>query len=203
MAPNRTLFSCCFRTYFPFLFMSLRSTSTRSRLLLVLGSLLFAVLLGLTALGFDTPFNRMQFSGTSGEYLVTIVSGSALVQSLLLFGVGYGLYRMAQRPTLGAATLCVAVALVWGLSGRKVGVLLWPEGQVYIGWFSIRTEQFSLCVPTEDCETTTLHTIVTPLPFWRVRLANTHRQRIVFIGPVTWDPTLRMLRQAFGHPSKK
>lgn len=183
--------------------MNLRSTSTRSRILFLLGSVLFAVLLGLTALGLDTPFNRMAFSGTSGEYLMTIVSGSALVQSLLLFGVGCGLYRVVQRPTLRGATLLVAVALVWGLSGRKVGVLLWPEGRVYVGWFGIRTEQFSLCVPTEDCEATTLQTIVTPLPFWRVCLANMHRQRIVFVGPVTWDPTLRMLRQAFGPPSKK
>jgi hypothetical protein len=183
--------------------MSLRSTSTRSRILLMLGSILFALLLGLTALGLDTPFNRMQFSGTSGEYMMIIVSGSALVQTLLLFGIGYGLYHVGQRPTLRAATLFVAVALVWVLSGRKVGVLRWPEGRVYVGWFSIRTEQFSLCVPTEDCEATTLHTIVTPLPFWRVRLANAHSQRIVFIGPVTWDPTLRMLRQAFGPPSKK
>lgn len=183
--------------------MSLRSTSTRSRSLFLLGSVLFAVLLGFTALGLDTPLNRMQFSGTSGEYLMTIGSGSVLVQSLLLFGVGYGLYRVAQRPTLGAATLFVAVALVWGLSGRKVGVLRWPEWRVYVGWFGVRTDHFSLCVPTEDCEATTLQTIVTPLPFWRVRLANAHSQRIVFIGPVTWGPTLRMLRQSFGPPTDR
>lgn len=171
-------------------------------LLLAVGAL-FALMLGLSALGLDIPINRMAFSGTSGEYMMTIVSGSAVVQGLLLLGAGYGLYRVAQRPALGWVGLFVAMALFWCLSGRKVGVLLSPEARVYVGWFVVQTDQFSMCVPTEDCEGTTLHTTVTPLPFWRVRLANAHGQHILFIGPVTWDPTLRMLRQAFGPPAER
>lgn len=175
----------------------------RSRAPLLAGGGLFALMLGLTVCGLDTPLNRMAFSGTSGEYMMTIVSGLVAVQGLLLFGAGYGLYRLAQRPAPSGAVMFAAVALVWGLSGRKVGVLPWPEGRVYAGWFNVQTDQFSVCVPTEDCETTALHTRVTPLPWWRVRLANAHGQRVLFIGPVTWGPTLRMLRQEFGPLPKR
>lgn len=175
----------------------------RSRALRLAGSILFALMLGLTACGLDTSLNRFVFSGSSGEYMMRIVSGSVGVQGLLLLGVGYGLYRAAQRPTVGWTALVVIVALCWGLSGRKVGVALWDEGRVYAGWFNIQTDQFALCSPTEDCETTILHTSITPLPFWRVRLANAHGQRVIFIGPVTWEPTLRMLREVFSPPAKK
>jgi hypothetical protein len=175
----------------------------RSRALRLAGGTLFVIMLGLTACGLDTSVNRFAFSRTSGEYMMSIVSGSAVVQGLLLLGVGYGLYRVAQRSTSGWTALVVIVALCWGLSGRKVGVALWDEGRVYMGWFCIQTDQFTLCSPTEDCETALLHTSVTPLPFWRVRLANAHGQRSFFIGPVTWTPTLRMLRQAFGPSAEK
>jgi hypothetical protein len=170
----------------------------RSRALRLAGSALFVVMLGLTACGLDTSVNRFAFARTSGEYMMSIVSGSAVMQGLLLLGVGYGLYRVAQRATMSWTALVVLLALCWGLSGRKVGVALWDEGRVYTGWFCIQTDQFVLCSPTEDCETALLHTRVTPLPFWRVRLANAHGQRSFFIGPVTWVPTLRMLRNAFG-----
>jgi len=176
--------------------------SLRFRALSLAGGILFALMLGLTVCGLDTPLNRMAFSGTSGEYMMTIVSGSVMMQGLLLLGAGYGLYRFVQRPAFRWAGLFVSLALCWGLSGRKVGVLLWPEGRVYVGWFNIQTDQFTMCTPTQDCETTTLHTVVWPLSFWRVRIINSHSQHDLFIGPVTWDPTLRMLRQAFGPPSK-
>ena len=175
----------------------------RSRALRLAGGTLFVGMLGLTACGLDTSLNRFAFSGTSGEYMLRIVSGSAIVQGLLLLGVGVGLYRVAQRATSGWTALVVLVALWWGLSGRKVGLALWDEGRVYTGWFCLQTDQFTLCGPTQDCETTLLHTSVTPLPFWRVRLANAHGQRSFFIGPVTWAPTLRLLRNAFGPPTEK
>lgn len=174
----------------------------RSRALRLVGGILFAIMLGLTACGLDTSVNRFAFARTSGEYMLRIVSGSAVVQGLLLLGVGYGLYRVVQCFTSGWTVLVVLVALCWGLSGRKVGVAPW-DGRVYTGWFCIQTDQFVLCSSTEDCETTLLYTSVTPLPFWRVRLANAHSQRSFFIGPVTWGPTLRMLHEAFGPPTEK
>jgi hypothetical protein len=176
--------------------------SFRFRPLPLAGGLLFALMMGLTACGLDTPLNRMAFSGTSAEYMMTIVSGSAVLQGLLLLGTGYGIYRFVQRPAVGWAGLVLSLAFCWCLSGRKVGVLLWPKGRVYVGWFNIQTEQFSLCTPTEDCETTTLHTVIIPLSFWRVRILNAHSQYDLFIGPVTWAPTLCMLHQTFGPPTK-
>jgi hypothetical protein len=163
----------------------------RSRALRLAGGTLFALMLGLTTCGLDTPLNRFAFSGTSGDYMMSIISGSAVVQGLLLLGMGYGIYRIAQRPTFSWTVLVVLIALGWGLSGRKIGVAFWDEGRVTTGWFCIRTDQFILCSPTEDCETTLLYTSVIPLPFWRVRLANAYVQRNFFIGPVTWYPTLR------------
>jgi hypothetical protein len=79
----------------------------RSRALRLAGGALFVIMLGLTACGLDTSLNRFAFSGTSGEYMMSIVSGSAVVQGLLLLGVGYGLYRVAQRSTFGRTTLVV------------------------------------------------------------------------------------------------
>lgn len=175
----------------------------RSRALRLAGSTLFALMLGLTACGLDTSLNRFVFALYSGADMMHIVSGSAGVQGLLLLGVGYGLYQVTQRPTAAWTALVVLAALCWGLSGRKVGVALWNEGRVYTGWFNIQTDQFALCSPAEDCETTILHTSITPLPFWRVRLANAHGQRSFFIGPVTWGPTLRMLREAVSSPTEK
>lgn len=174
--------------------------SPRSRALRLVGGTLFTLMLGLTACGLDTSLNRFAFTRSSGEYMMRIVSGSASVQALLLLGVGVGLYRVTQRPTSGGTAWVMLLALYWGLSGRKVGVALWDEGRVYAGWFSLQTDQFALCDPTQDCETTIVHTSVTPLSFWRVRLANAHMQRTVFIGPLTWAPTLRMLREEFGPP---
>jgi hypothetical protein len=174
----------------------------RSRALSLAGGTLFALMLGLTACGLDTADNRFLFAGSSGGYMMRLVSGSAVVQGLLLLGVGYALYRVAQRPTIGWTALLVLMALGWGLSGRKVGVAPWDEGRVYIGWFNIQTDQFALCSPPHDCETTLVHTSVTPLSFWRVRLVNAQRQHSLFIGPFTWDQTLSMLRAEFGPPAQ-
>lgn len=175
----------------------------RSRTLRLAGGILFTLMLGLTACGLDTSLNRFVFSGSSGEYMMRIVSGSAVGQGLLLLGTGYGLYRVGQRPTVGWTALVVLAALSWGLSGRKIGVALWDEGRVYVGWFNIQTDQFTLCSPTEDCETTLVHTSVTLLPFWRVRLANAHSQRSFFIGPIAWNPTMRMLGETFNPAAKQ
>ena len=174
-----------------------------SHTLRLAGGTLFALMLELTACGFDTSLNRLVFTGSSGEYMMHIVSGSAGVQSLLLLGIGCGLYRLGQRPTIGWTALIVLAALCWGLSGRKVGVAPWDEGRVYTGWFNFQTDQFALCSPTEDCETTIVHTSVIPLSFWRVRLATARSQHSFFIGPITWAPTLRMLREAYSPPAKK
>lgn len=174
----------------------------RSRALRVTAGALFTLMLGLTACELDTSLSRFVFAG-SGEYMTRIVSGTVVGQGLFLLGAGYGLYRVAQRPTLGWVGLTVLLALGWGLSGRKVGVALWDEGRVYAGWFSIQTRQFTLCGPTQDCEITITRTSVTPLPFWRVRLANTQGEHSLFIGPLAWDPTLRMLREELEPPAKQ
>ena len=165
----------------------------------VTAATVFAAMVLLTVLGLDTPFNRFAFTQTSAEYMMTIVSGSAVLQGLLLCGAGYCLFRVVRGPFPRWAVLFSAVALAWGLSGRKVGVLF-GEGRVYAGWFCVQTTQFSLCLPPEDCEATIYRVTVTPLPYWRIRLSTTHQQRVLFVGPVNWHRTRSMLQQTFSSP---
>ena len=159
----------------------------------------FGAMLLLTVLGLDIPFNRFVFARTSAEYMMTIVSGLAVLQVLLLFGGGYCLFRAVRGPFPQWGVLFVALAVAWALSGRKVGVLF-SEGRVYAGWFQVQTTQFSLCVPQDDCEATIYRVTVTPLSYWRVRLSTTHSQRVLFVGPVNWHRTLVMLQQTFSPP---
>ena len=165
----------------------------------VTAATVFGAMVLLTILGLDTPFNRFAFAQTSAEYMMTIVSGSAVLQGLLLCGVGYCLFRLVRGPFPWWALLFSALALAWSLSGRKVGVLF-SEGRVYAGWFGVQTTQFSLCVPPADCETTIYRVTVTPLSYWRVRLSTAHQQRVLFVGPVNWQRTLSMLQQTFSPP---
>ena len=165
----------------------------------VMAATVFGTMLLLTVLGLDTSMNRFEFARTSAEYMMTIVSGPAVLQGLLLFAAGYCLFRLIRGPFTPWAGLFLAVALAWGLSGRKVGVLF-SEGRVYAGWFHVQMNRFSLCVPEEDCETTIYRVTVTPLSYWRVRLSTAHTQRVLFVGPVNWHRTLAMLQQTFSPP---
>ena len=161
--------------------------------------IVFSSMLLVTVLGQDIPINRFVFARTSAEYMMPIVSGPVVLQGLLLCGAGYCLFRSVRGSFPQWAVLFLAVALAWGLSGRKVGVLF-SEGRVYAGWFHVQTAQFSLCVPQEDCETAIYRVTITPLSYWRDRLSTVHNQRVLFVGPVNWHRTLAMLQQTFSSP---
>jgi hypothetical protein len=133
-------------------------------------------MLGLTVCGLNTPLNRFVFSRNSTEYMMRIVSGSAVMQGLLLLGVWTLPGCPTPQPWLGRAS--GASNSVLGPKWAKGGGDALARG-AGVHWVVPHANRpvCAVCSNGRLQNDYAAHN-ATSLSFWRVRLTNAHGQHI-------------------------
>jgi len=147
-----------------------------------------------------SPERNFLFAGvSSADYMLELASMPMAVPTIFLFCFGLlTLYYFKRAKKIKLVFLTV-ILLLWFLSGRTIGTILWPEGTIITGWFYIRFDKFIICNNDGDCETTiSYHTKTEELSFWRVRVKNKNTDRVIFVGPFIWSRTLKLFNEQLG-----
>lgn len=130
------------------------------------------------------------------NYLMDLVSGSLLFQILFVVIFNLILIVNRKRNIKSAYVLLLLLLLLWGVNGRTIA--LFPDGRINSGWFYIPTYSINLCKDEDDCERVVYYeTEIEKLPLWNVRVKNRNVDIIIFVGPLVWTKTLKLMENKF------
>jgi hypothetical protein len=155
------------------------------------------LLLMIAATSLDYFFKHSLVGGSidSMENIVTVPVIFPTVLIMIFFWLLYWYFKSPNNIKLVSLLICI---FLWVSSGRMISIITWPDGRVNTGWFNIPTNQFYLCNPQADCETTVSYKTKTEnLFFWRIRVKNENIDKVVFVGPFLWNKTLRLFSDKF------
>jgi hypothetical protein len=165
---------------------------------LAVSILLFILMALLTANGY-TATNTYFFAGGSMASLMSVAALPAAVPTTLLAIFGVLLYFYLRRDKRIKLAYLAVVMVLWFLSGRTIGTILYPNGQVVTGWFYIATDKFLVCNQKTDCETTIgYRTKTESLSLWRIHIKNDSTDKEIFVGPFLWHRTVHLFGSNFG-----
>jgi hypothetical protein len=142
---------------------------------------------------------KILFTRESADYLSSI-SEVNHVFSVLFFIVYICVGVLIIRKSNYKKILILSLALIlWLISGRVVAIKAFSDGRIITGWYYVETDKFNLCESDFDCETiTSQETTIIKLPMWRVRINSKHINKVVFIGPFTWNSCIKTLANQIG-----
>jgi hypothetical protein len=136
------------------------------------------------------PSSKFLFSGISSPSMMDIVCTNIFFSLLLTFFLIIEIFTISKKK-IKIITLLISLML-WGINGRTIGVMTFPEGKIHTGWFHIVTGHNKICYA--DCETTIIkHSKVKLLCFWRINIVVNNKNNIIFVGPFIWEKTKNML----------
>jgi len=126
-----------------------------------------------------------------------VITSASIVCPLIFMGLFcITSYFYFKRPDVLKLIVLLIWISLWLLSGRMIGIVVWPDIKVNIGWFDEPTESINLCARNADCETIVAQkTKATALPFWRLRIENPYVDQVIFVGPFIWGRTLKMFNE--------
>lgn len=165
---------------------------------ITLSIIIFLAMAALTAIGY-TSANTFFFAGGSIASLMDLAAMPVIIPTSLLIVFGLLLYFYWRKNSKVKLVNLGIVMLLWFLSGRTVGMIVYPDGEVVTGWFYIQTGRFYICDQKTDCETTIgYHTKTESLPFWGIRIKNRNTDKLVFTGPFLWNRTAKLFNAKLG-----
>lgn len=142
---------------------------------------------------------KILFTRESAAYS-SIISDVNQLYTIIFF-IGYlGMTVLVFRQFSTRNLLVLSLVLVlWLLSGRVAAVKAFPDGRVITGWYYIETNSFKLCKENEDCESVLFkETKVKLLPLWCISINNKDTNRVIFIGPFTWNSCIKIFEEHIG-----
>lgn len=155
------------------------------------------VLVCVSFLGYG-KLGKIFYTSESAEYMTDVSSINLIycIGTLIIF-LSATLFIKRKPLKYICLFLCFSI---WLLSTRKVAVSQFYQGRLSVGWNCFLTDEFFLCNEESDCETTLAYkTTIEETSLWRVNIKNEKLNRTIFIGPLTWSRTIKLLEKNIGY----
>lgn len=141
---------------------------------------------------------KIFYTSESATYLTDVSNINlpfAIISIVSMLLINFLLHKKKLKISLIIVLICI-----WLFSTRKVAISPYYEGRLGIGWNCFLTEELFLCSEDVDCERKLAYeTSVEKLSLWTVRLKSTDFDKEIFIGPLTWSITVKMLEKNMGY----
>ncbi|WP_425236609.1 hypothetical protein [Ulvibacterium sp.] len=157
------------------------------------------ILVSVSFLGYGR-LGKIFYTSESAEYM-TDVSNINLIYCLGALLTFLSAVLFIKRKSLKYICLFLCFS-IWLLSTRKVAISQFYQGRLGVGWNCFLTDEFFMCNEESNCETTLAYdTTIEKISLWRVTIKNEKLNRTIFIGPLTWSGTVKMLEKNIGYGS--
>ncbi len=157
----------------------------------------WVILVSISFLGYG-ELGKIFYTSESAEYLTDVTNINLIycITGLICFLL---VILLVNRKVLKYILLLVFFS-IWLLSTRKVAISPFYDGRLGIGWNCFLTEEFFLCNEKSDCETTLAYnTTIEQVTLWRVKIKNDDINKTIFIGPLVWSNTIKVLENNIGN----
>lgn len=142
---------------------------------------------------------KILFTRESAAYLSDISDVNHVLSVSFFIVYLYLAILVLRRLSLRRLFILLLVLLFWLMSGRVVAFKSFPDGRVITGWYYVEANSFKLCKEDIDCESMLFkETKVTRLPFWCISIDNSLTNKIIFIGPFTWNSSAKVFEDHIG-----
>ena len=142
---------------------------------------------------------KILFTRESAAYLSSVSDANHIFSVLFFIGYVFVMVLVLRKFSTWKLFALLLVLILWLLSGRVVAFKAFPDGRVITGWYYIETNSFKLCEENDDCESVLFkETKVKELPLWCISINNKLTNKVVFIGPFTWNSCYKAFENHIG-----
>lgn len=132
----------------------------------------------------------------SAAYLSNISDVNHIFSVLFFIGYSCVTVLVFRKFSTRKVLMLLSVFILWLLSGRVVAFKAFPDGRIITGWYYMETNSFKLCKENDDCESVLFkETKVKRLPLWCISINNNFTNKVIFIGPFTWNSCAKLFEE--------
>lgn len=139
---------------------------------------------------------KILFTRESAAYLSSISDVNQVFSVLFFIGYLFVTVLVFRKFSTRKVLVLLLLFILWLLSGRVVAFKAFPDGRVITGWYYMEANSFNLCKENNDCESVVFkQTKVKRLPLWCISINNKVINKVIFIGPFTWNSCAKLFEE--------